>query len=148
VPRHPRTLLSRVQYSTVPHPAAGSTRAVQYSTVLYCTVAAPVCLQDEVLSVADKWGELVQFNCTVLYSTVQCLCFCLWFAAPVQDEVLSVADKWGELVQYNCTGFMVNRRQQRMARLAAMQVMEAVRETWEVMSAGRGLTSSSGGTGW
>lgn len=67
--------------------------------------------------------------------------------------MLSLADKWGELVQYNCTGFMVNRRQQRMAGLAAMQVMEAVRETWEVMSVGKGLKSSRGGndrlvTGW
>lgn len=48
-------------------------------------------------------------------------------------SLLEAADQIGCLMQYTCAGFLKNRRQHRMAGLAALEIAQKVLNTWKAM---------------
>lgn len=58
------------------------------------------------------------------------------FAVTKQKTVLlQAADSIGKKIQYNCPGFLPNRRQHRMAGLAAIEVAQKVSKAWRFLQA-------------
>ncbi|XP_020091961.1 suppressor of RPS4-RLD 1 isoform X2 [Ananas comosus] len=47
-----------------------------------------------------------------------------------QDNLLQAADSIGKKIQYNCPGFLPNKRQYRMAGLAAIEIAQKVAKAW------------------
>lgn len=58
----------------------------------------------------------------------------LEFALNKQKSVLlQAADSIGQKIQYRCIGFLTNRRQHRMAGLAAIEVAQKVSKVWRIL---------------
>lgn len=47
-----------------------------------------------------------------------------------KTSLLQAADRLGQKIQYNCPGFLPNKRQYRMAGLAAIEIAQKVGKTW------------------
>ncbi|KAH9300863.1 hypothetical protein KI387_012446, partial [Taxus chinensis] len=47
--------------------------------------------------------------------------------------LLEAADRIGKKIQYSCTGFLQNKRQHRMAGLAALDIAQKVHNTWQAL---------------
>ncbi|KAK8710336.1 hypothetical protein V6N13_145666 [Hibiscus sabdariffa] len=52
-----------------------------------------------------------------------------------KTTLLLAADSIGKKIQYNCPGFLPNRRQHRMAGLAAIEIAQKVSKTWRSLQA-------------
>ncbi|GMI76873.1 SUPPRESSOR OF RPS4-RLD 1, SUPPRESSOR OF RPS4-RLD 3 [Hibiscus trionum] len=52
-----------------------------------------------------------------------------------KTALLLAADSIGKKIQYNCPGFLPNRRQHRMAGLAAIEIAQKVSKTWRSLQA-------------
>lgn len=58
------------------------------------------------------------------------------FALTKQKAVLlQIADSIGKKIQYHCPGFLANRRQHRMAGLAAIEIAQKVSKVWRSLQA-------------
>lgn len=53
--------------------------------------------------------------------------------SKAKRSLLEAADRIGCRMQYNCPGFLKNRRQHRMAGLAALEIAQKVLNTWKAM---------------
>ncbi|XP_043709211.1 suppressor of RPS4-RLD 1-like [Telopea speciosissima] len=58
--------------------------------------------------------------------------------------LLQAADSLGERIQYDCPGFLPNRRQHRMAGLAAIEIAQKVSKAWRSLQAERKHSSKRG----
>ncbi|CAA6657494.1 unnamed protein product [Spirodela intermedia] len=58
--------------------------------------------------------------------------------------LLQAADLVGQKIQYNCPGFLSNRRQHRMAGLAAIEIAQKVSKIWRSLQSDWKLSSKNG----
>ncbi|KNA17244.1 hypothetical protein SOVF_081470, partial [Spinacia oleracea] len=62
-----------------------------------------------------------------------------------KTSLIHAADSIGQKIQYNCAGFLPNRRQHRMAGLAAIEIAQKVSRAWRALQAE--LKNTGKGTG-
>eukprot|EP00261_Vitis_vinifera_P021485 XP_010652744.1 PREDICTED: suppressor of RPS4-RLD 1 isoform X3 [Vitis vinifera] len=68
------------------------------------------------------------------------------FAVTKQKAaLLHAADSIGKKIQYNCPGFLPNRRQHRMAGLAAIEIAQKVSKAWRSLQVERNRNTSKHG---